>query len=410
MPYPEEDIPVHADLAAIEAAVSPWERFLAEPTVMFSFVPDATSDDLLLVAQRHLAEVPDRDRLLLVESWPRLGVEGDVIARKLWQLAQPAHHDAFQTQVAELNAALPTVTIESLPLGSLLETLVNGLALSETPLEHFFTSDLPHGTEALHALAGLVIDGARAVDGLPGEPTEDMALTTLLVDNYAALTLEIEDLVGGTLLPPPAISELVWLEGSDEDDLLVLEPNVDFVVGGDGIDQLLIQAQASASDIIFDEAEEIRLRVGEQELHVQGVERLVFDDGVIAFDDMGLAGQAYRLYQACFDRVPDAEGLGFWIRHLDAGNVTLTETAGFFLTSEEFARVYGTAETVNDFDYLTLLYANVLDRAPDEAGFEFWRNQQENGLTRSDMLVYFSESTENIAKVASAIDDGIWYL
>jgi len=120
--------------------------------------------------------------------------------------------------------------------------------------------------------------------------------------------------------------------------------------------------------------------------------------------------QACRLSQACFDPTPDTEGLGFWIKQLDAGNVTLTQAANFFIGSEEFAEVYGTPQALADVHYLALLYANVLDRVPDSEGFGFWREQQENGVTRADMLVYFSESTENVTRVATAIDDGIWYI
>ena len=60
--------------------------------------------------------------------------------------------------------------------------------------------------------------------------------------------------------------------------------------------------------------------------------------------------------------------------------------------------------------FLTLLYVNALDRRPDAEGFAFWRDQQEQGVTRADMMVYFSESAENVAQVAPAIEDGIWYL
>lgn len=389
------------------------ETFLANPVVMLSFAPDTIKTikgSLLFEAQQRLAEVPGQGRLLLVEGWPRLSFEDGVIARKLWQLTQPAHHDAYLTQTTELKAALPEITVDTLPLGSMLETLVNGYTLSKIPFEHFFTPQSPNGTEALSALAGLVITRVYAAARLPEEPTEKMGLTASLFESYAALAVEIEEVVSGTLLPFLPAPELNRLVGTAEDDLLTLPLNVDLVDGGAGIDQLLIGNSAETSEISVGPAGEILLRTDIQEVQIQGIERLVFNDGVIAFDDEGLAGQAYRLYQACFDRIPDAEGLGFWIRHLDAGNVTLTEAAGYFLTSEEFTQVYGAPEVVDDFEYLTLLYANVLDREPDMPGFEFWRQQQDNGITRSDMLVHFSESSENVAKVAPAIDDGIWYL
>ena len=52
----------------------------------------------------------------------------------------------------------------------------------------------------------------------------------------------------------------------------------------------------------------------------------------------------------------------------------------------------------------------MLDRDPDQAGYDFWTAEQEKGLSRAETMQYFSESTENIAKTTAAIDDGIWYV
>ena len=44
------------------------------------------------------------------------------------------------------------------------------------------------------------------------------------------------------------------------------------------------------------------------------------------------------------------------------------------------------------------LYKNVLDRLPDNQGFNYWLNQIEKGYeNRSDLLMGFSESLENKA-------------
>lgn len=410
MDHPDAHRPAEtgAESAGSEAP-SPWEAFLAEPGVLLSLAPDRTGENLLLRAQESLAEVPGRDRLLLVECWPRLGIEDAAIARKLWHLTQPAHQDAYLTQGAELRAALPEITLELLPLGSLLEGLLAGAALSDVPFAHFFTPEAPGGTHALTALAALVVAGARAPEGLPEEPVEAMHLSAPLAEAYDALRLEIEEMVGGSLSPPP-LPTPIRLEGTAEDDLLMLTAAVDVVAGGAGTDHLLLQGLVEDFGLDVGPEGQLLLHRDGRSIEVLEVERFVFEDGTLAFDEAGLAGQAYRLYQACFDRVPDAEGLGFWIRQLDAGNVSLTQAAGHFITSEEFTQVYGSPETVADTTYLSLLYGNVLDRGPDAAGFTFWRDQQEKGITRADMLVHFSESAENVAKVAPAIDDGIWYL
>lgn len=48
---------------------------------------------------------------------------------------------------------------------------------------------------------------------------------------------------------------------------------------------------------------------------LSSIERLQFDDGTLAFDTGGTAGQMFRLYQAAFGREPDVEGLGYHRHH-----------------------------------------------------------------------------------------------
>lgn len=50
---------------------------------------------------------------------------------------------------------------------------------------------------------------------------------------------------------------------------------------------------------------------------ISGADRIEFLDGTYAFDVDGNAGQAYRLYQAAFDRTPDTSGLSHWIKAMD---------------------------------------------------------------------------------------------
>jgi Tol biopolymer transport system component len=139
---------------------------------------------------------------------------------------------------------------------------------------------------------------------------------------------------------------------------------------------------------------------------VGNVERLQFADGNIALDINSHAGQVYRLYQAAFDRAPDLPGQGFWIWYMDNG-MALTTVANNFLTSIEGQALYGSAP--NNTELLTRFYANVLHRAPDAPGMEFWTGLMENGMSAGQVLAGFSESPENVANVAATIQHGIWY-
>lgn len=137
------------------------------------------------------------------------------------------------------------------------------------------------------------------------------------------------------------------------------------------------------------------------------VQRLKFADGWIAFDTSGDAGEAYRLYQAAFDRAPDQVGLGFWIHALDGG-VALHDVAQAFLGTPEFAQRFGSLDAQQ---YVTQLYANVLHRAPDPGGLAFHLGNLESGaIDRAGLLAFFSESPENQAALIGTIAHGIPYI
>jgi len=137
------------------------------------------------------------------------------------------------------------------------------------------------------------------------------------------------------------------------------------------------------------------------------IERLKFTDTHLAIDLDGNAGQAYRIYKAAFDRVPDLGGLGFWINALDNG-ASLTSMASGFTNSVEFESLYGSNNTNKDF--VNLMYNNVLDRDADEGGYDFWLGHMDSGaVSREQLLIDFSESNENQLNVIGLISNGIEY-
>lgn len=184
-------------------------------------------------------------------------------------------------------------------------------------------------------------------------------------------------------------------------------PGPAIIQGGDGLDEVSY-AQASTAFTLRKSGGGFIATDGQGVSNsLLGVERVAFSDQTIALDVDGNAGQAYRLYQAAFDRQPDLPGLGFWIKHLDAG-LALRDVAASFLDSPEYARLYGTAQPNQQF--VTELYHNVLHRDPEQAGLDFWVRALDNGAMRAQLLVDFSESQENMAQVIGTIEHGIAYI
>lgn len=104
--------------------------------------------------------------------------------------------------------------------------------------------------------------------------------------------------------------------------------------------------------------------------------------------------QMYRLYNAAFARFPDASGLRYWINEYTTGVSSYRSIAQSFLNSEEFKSQYGVNNTNEDF--VNNMYKNILGRLPDADGLRYWVTNLDTGRdSRVNVLGGFSESTEN---------------
>ena len=115
------------------------------------------------------------------------------------------------------------------------------------------------------------------------------------------------------------------------------------------------------------------------------------------------------LYQGALGRTPDEGGLRGWVQLADNPSITslglyglsdisgnynsnLSIAAGF-TNSTEFITQYG---SLSDTQFVTQLYAKILDRAPDTDGLNGWLSFIKDGMTREHTLVGFAESNEAI--------------
>ena len=199
------------------------------------------------------------------------------------------------------------------------------------------------------------------------------------------------------------------LSGSAGNDWFAGGPGDDDLDGGAGLDTAFVH-DTLAHSILHVAGSSIGTLIsyeGTDELF--DVERVRLDDGMLALDLEGNGGQAYRVYQI-FDRKADQEGLGYWIDALDTGKSLLSSIAFSFIYSAELQATYGAPDTVSNQQFITLLYANVLNRAPDQAGFDYWMNNLKNAYPREALLVSISESAESKQNVIGAIENGIEYI
>ena len=106
------------------------------------------------------------------------------------------------------------------------------------------------------------------------------------------------------------------------------------------------------------------------------------------------SGKMFRLYNASFKRLPDPDGLRYWINNFSSGKDDERAVASSFLVSEEFKQRYG--EDVSNAKYVETLYVNVLGRDYDQEGYNYWLGNLNAGIeTRYELLLGFAESAEN---------------
>ncbi len=215
----------------------------------------------------------------------------------------------------------------------------------------------------------------------------------------------IAGIVRGAALGPSAANDAPRqvLAGSDGADWLKMAAGIDAIDGKAGIDTVQFGGRHADYTIARDAG---GFHVGGKDgtVVLSGIERLAFDDATVALDLDGNAGMVYRLYQAAFGRPPDDVGLGFWIQARDAGQ-SLDAIAGQFLTSAEAVKLYGAQ--ASNADLIEAVYRNVLHRAPDQAGYDYWIAALDHGnVPVAQLLTSFSESTENQQAVAQIVGNG----
>ncbi|MBK5224587.1 MAG: DUF4214 domain-containing protein [Acidimicrobiia bacterium] len=106
-----------------------------------------------------------------------------------------------------------------------------------------------------------------------------------------------------------------------------------------------------------------------------------------------------RLFSAFFLRAPDDSGRAYWTDRYVNGQLSLPGVATNFAASSEFHSTYG---SLNDEQFVRLIYRNVLEREPDQGGLTFWTARLSQGASRGLVMTGFSESPEYVSKTRTS--------
>lgn len=237
------------------------------------------------------------------------------------------------------------------------------------------------------------------------------------------------------------------VDGQAGDDVIRLGAGVKQVAGGADHDTLVLENMTRAQATITQTVEGLRLTGPGLEVTASGFETLQFVDQSVAVADLfgggaggtpvtgtsgadlllgdgteghsltgfggddvllgdgrGLYGtevsaQVYRMYAAVLGREPNPGGHQAWVGVLASGARDLSKVSAGFVASPEFQQTYG---ALDDTEFVTLLYNNVLNRAPDAGGLSSWLGNLAGGMTRERVVLHFAESGEHRVLTAPA--------
>ena len=112
-----------------------------------------------------------------------------------------------------------------------------------------------------------------------------------------------------------------------------------------------------------------------------------------------------ELYIGYYNRAPDSVGLSFWLSAYNSAiaaganpTIELTTLANSFANSSESTAIYPfllAPSAANASSFVTQVYNNILNRAPDAAGLAFWVNQLTTGATTPGALIVTVEASVN---------------
>jgi hypothetical protein len=247
----------------------------------------------------------------------------------------------------------------------------------------------------------------QATGYMPGSstPTNGVYNSTLSI----ASGVTIEDAIGSSF------DDILWgndagnaLLGGAGRDLLFGGAGSDVLAGGAGDDRL--DGGAGIDTALFaGSLANFRVeRVGGDTLQVTdgmlseggdvltGVERLRFNDMSVDLTVRDVAAAVtearvkavVELYVGFFNRVPDAEGLGYWLGQMNTGMTTAKVADEFYKAALHFGSLTGYSASMSNEDFVRIVYKNVLGRpTPDADGLAYWSKALDSGTaTRGALL------------------------
>lgn len=122
-----------------------------------------------------------------------------------------------------------------------------------------------------------------------------------------------------------------------------------------------------------------------------------------------------ELYIAFFNRVPDANGMSYWIDQVKSGASIAEISKSFYGAALAFSSLTGYSASMSNADFIKIIYKNVLGRNEvDAEGLAYWSTSLSNGsATRASLVATILNSAHtfkgdpNFGYVADLLDNKI---
>ena len=230
-------------------------------------------------------------------------------------------------------------------------------------------------------IAGLTLTGANGPDILVGRDSADV------IDGGAGD--DFMDGAGGNDI----------LNGGVGNDILLGSAGNDTLDGGTGADAAVFNGSLNSFVITKVGGNyNVRDKVGADGTDtVTNIESLKFADKTVNLTIQAKAAAAPQvdvvrlaeLYVAFFNRVPDADGLSYWIDQKVAGQSISQIADVFYSAGVQYSNLTGFSSSMSNGDFVNVVYRNVLGRSggADAEGLAYWSGQLVNGLATRGSLV-----------------------
>lgn len=211
------------------------------------------------------------------------------------------------------------------------------------------------------------------------------------LDSSPVLTIVTTNAINTTLNTPKF--------GTTSADTLSSSRGNDTIDGGGGIDTVLLNSSISNYSVTktatgFSLVDKTGLDGTDTLLSIESIK---FSDKTINLTVQAKAASAppadvtrlVELYTAFFNRVPDADGMSFWIQEMKSGKTTNQIADAFYNAGVNYSSLTGFSSSMTNADFINVIYKNVLGRkdGADAGGLSFWEGEITSGRATRGTLV-----------------------